>query len=163
MIKASHIAALTVNMLVASVLVLAHDASPGSASQNGPRWAYDARKGRELFAAYCAACHQANGEGVSGLFPPLKGSAVVNRDDATKHIRVVLDGLQGGRVSGVVYASAMPAFGETLSDTEIAEIVDYERSSWGNRGSFVSADRVALERLQSAPPASDRGGYRAAK
>ena len=139
-------------MLVASVLALADDARTGSASHNGARWTYDARKGQTLFAAYCAACHQANGEGVAGLFPPLKGSGVVNRDDATKHIRVVLHGLQGGRVSGVVYASAMPAFGDTLSDTNIAEIVDYERSSWGNRGSFVSADRVALERLRSAQP-----------
>lgn len=149
MTKACRIAPLAIYVLVASVFALAHGGSAGSASDTRPRWGYDARKGRELYATYCASCHQTNGEGMAGLFPPLKGSAVVNRDDATKHIRVVLHGLQGGRVSGIVYASAMPAFGATLSDAHVAEIVDYERSSWGNYGSFVSADRVATERLRS--------------
>ena len=105
-------------------------------------------KGQPLYSAYCAACHQANGEGMAGAFPPLKGSAVVNRGDATKHIDVVLNGLQGARVSGVTYTNPMPAFGASLSDADIAAIVDYERAAWGNHGSPVDARQVASERAR---------------
>jgi cytochrome c oxidase cbb3-type subunit 2 len=105
-----------------------------------------AGNGQALYSIYCAACHQVNGEGVTGAFPPLKGSAVVNRADATKHIDIVLDGLQGARVSGVTYANPMPAFGTALSDADIAAIVDYERGAWGNHGSPVSPAQVASER-----------------
>jgi mono/diheme cytochrome c family protein len=102
--------------------------------------------GRALYAANCSACHQANGEGLPGAFPPLKGSGVVTKDDATKHIRVVLNGVQGGKAGGVAYASAMPAFAAVLNDADIADIIDYERSSWGNHGKPVTAAQVATER-----------------
>jgi mono/diheme cytochrome c family protein len=110
------------------------------------RGGYDAAKGRDLYIANCSACHQVSGEGVPGVFPPLKGSGVVNKDDATKHIHVVLDGMEGGRAGGVVYASAMPPYGGMLGDAEIADIIDYERSSWGNHGNPVTAAQVAAER-----------------
>ena len=51
----------------------------------------DGARGRNLFTANCSACHQASGEGLPGAFPPLKGNSVVNKDDATKHIHVVLE------------------------------------------------------------------------
>jgi mono/diheme cytochrome c family protein len=105
--------------------------------------------GRALYTANCAACHQASGEGLRGAFPPLKGSGVVTKDDATKHIRVVLDGVQGGKAGGVVYASAMPAFAAVLNDADIADIIDYERRSWGNHGKPVTAAQVAAERAAS--------------
>jgi cytochrome c oxidase cbb3-type subunit 2 len=109
---------------------------------------HDAIKARDLYIAQCSACHQLNGEGLPAAFPPLKGSAVVNRDDAAKHIHVVLNGMQGARVSGVVYASVMPPFG-TLSDADIANIINYERGSWGNHGQPVTAAQVAAERTKS--------------
>jgi mono/diheme cytochrome c family protein len=95
---------------------------------------------------YCAACHQDNGEGIAGAFPPLKGSAAVNKDDATKQLDAVLRGVQGGRVSGVVYSNPMPAFGATLNDPDIAAIVDYERQAWGNHGRSVSISQVTIAR-----------------
>jgi cytochrome c oxidase cbb3-type subunit 2 len=107
---------------------------------------YDAAKGQDLYIANCSACHQAGGEGVPGVFPPLKGSGVVNKDDAARHIQLVLDGMQGGRAGGVVYAAPMPAFAGALSDTAIADIIDYERRSWGNHGKPVTAAQVAAER-----------------
>jgi cytochrome c oxidase cbb3-type subunit 2 len=67
-------------------------------------------------------------------------------DDATKHIHAVLDVLGGARAGGVVYASAMPPFAGMLSDAEIADIIDYERSAWGNHGIPVTAAQVAAER-----------------
>jgi cytochrome c oxidase cbb3-type subunit 2 len=115
----------------------------------GERAFGNAPKAQSLYTAYCSACHQANGEGLPGAFPPLKGSGVVTKDDATKHMHVVLDGLQGGKVGGVVYESAMPAFAATLSDAEIADIINFERSSWGNHGKPVTAAQVAAERARS--------------
>jgi cytochrome c oxidase cbb3-type subunit 2 len=114
-----------------------------------PAHGYDAAKAAALFTTNCAACHQASGEGLPGAFPPLKNDAVVNKDDATKHIQVVLQGLHDAKVSGVVYGSVMPAFAGTLTDAEIADIIDYERSSWGNHGKPVDAHQVAVERAKA--------------
>jgi cytochrome c oxidase cbb3-type subunit II len=117
----------------------------GSASTAG---GYDAAKGKALFTANCAACHQANGEGLPGAFPPLKGNAAINDADPTTHIHVLLHGLQGAKVSGVAYSSPMPAFRDTLSDADIANIINYERSSWGNHGKLVTAAQIAAERAK---------------
>lgn len=108
----------------------------------------DVERGQALYSSYCEACHQADGEGIAATFPPLKGSALVNRADASKHIDVVLDGLQAARVAGVTYANPMPAFAATLSDAEVAAIVDYERSAWGNQGVLITAAQVASERAR---------------
>jgi len=125
--------------------VLPVAAGAGDSVQSGS----DASRGRTLFAANCSACHQASGEGLPGAFPSLKGDSVVNKDDASKQIHVVLDGLQGGKVGGVVYASPMPPFAKMLSDADIADIINYERSAWGNHGKLVTAAQVASERANS--------------
>jgi cytochrome c oxidase cbb3-type subunit II len=109
----------------------------------------DAAKGAALYTANCSACHQASGEGLPGAFPALKDDAVVNKDDATKQINVVLNGMHGAKVSGVVYSSVMPPFAATLSDTEIADLIDYERSSWGNHGKPIIAAQVGTERAKA--------------
>ena len=111
--------------------------------------AYDSAKGRDSYIANCSACHQASGEGVPGVFPPLKGSGVVNKEDPAKHIHIVLDGMQGARAGGEVYTSILPPVAGTLDDAAIADIIDYERTSWGNHGNPVTAAQVAAER---APP-----------
>jgi cytochrome c oxidase cbb3-type subunit II len=72
----------------------------------------------------------------------------VNDVDPMHHIHVVLHGLQGTKVGRVVYASQMPPFGTTLKDAEIASIINYERSSWGNHGAPVTAEQVAAERAK---------------
>jgi len=109
---------------------------------------YDAAKGQALFTANCAACHQTTGEGLPGAFPALKGNAAVNDADATTHIHVVLHGLQGANVGGVVYSSPMPPFADTLGDADIANIINYERSAWGNHGAPVTTQQVAAERAK---------------
>ena len=109
-----------------------------------------ANRGKDLYISQCSACHQVNGEGLPDVFPPLKGSGVVNKDDPAKHIHVVLYGMQGGCAGGVVYGAVMPPFAATLSDADIAEIIDYERSSWGNHGKPVAAAQVAAERSRAA-------------
>jgi mono/diheme cytochrome c family protein len=110
---------------------------------------YDAKKGQALYTMYCSSCHQANGEGQFGAYPPIKGSGVVTKDDATKHIRIVLNGLRGAKAGGVVYDNVMPPFGSVLNDSEIADIINHERSSWGNHGKLVTPAQVAAERGHS--------------
>ena len=148
--------------LIAYLAALKQPVLPGSAAPSGelpanakvsgnavPAGSYDAAKGAALYTANCSACHQASGEGLPGAFPSLKGDAAVNKDDATKHIDVVLNGLHDAKVSGVVYSSVMPPFSGTLSDAEIADLIDYERSSWGNHGTPITAAQVGAERAKA--------------
>jgi len=117
--------------------------APGAGSDGA-----DLAKGQALFTANCAACHQANGEGLPGAFPSLKGNDAVNDADPTEQLHPVLYGLQGASVGGVVYSSPMPPFGGTLSDADVANIANYERSSWGNHAKPVTAAQVAAERAK---------------
>ncbi|TAN10244.1 MAG: cytochrome c, partial [Burkholderiaceae bacterium] len=87
-------------------------------------------------------CHQATGAGLPGAFPPLKGNAAVLDTDPTKQIKTILHGLQGEVIDGVSYPSPMPAFGGTLSDADVADIANHERTSWDNKGKLVTADQV---------------------
>jgi cytochrome c oxidase cbb3-type subunit 2 len=123
-------------------------ASPVAAApaKGNTQTAYDPAKGQSLFIASCAPCHQATGEGLPGAFPPLKGDPAVNDADASRHMYVVLHGLQGATIAGVAYSSAMPSFSATLSDSDISDILDYERSSWGNHGTPVTPQQVAAAR-----------------
>ena len=104
--------------------------------------------GQTLFTANCAACHQASGEGLPGVFPPLKGNGAVNDADPTLHIHTVLYGAHGLAIGGVAYPSVMPPFGPQLTDQDVADLIDYERSAWGNHGRPVSPDEVKKVRAR---------------
>jgi cytochrome c oxidase cbb3-type subunit 2 len=110
----------------------------------------DVGHGKQLFDENCAACHQADGSGLAGAFPPLKANAVVNDSDAAEHIHIVLFGLEGKTIDGVKYDSPMPAWSGMFNDKEIADIIDYERSAWGNHGKPVTAADVAAIRAKGA-------------
>jgi nitrite reductase (NO-forming) len=127
-------------------------ASAAASTPSGP-YTFDAAKGAQLYAANCAACHQATGTGLPGAFPPLKDNPVVNDADAAKQITTILHGLHGEAVMGTVYPSAMPPFASMLSDAEIADIANHERTSWGNHGKPVTADAVKALRA-AGPPSS---------
>ena len=132
-----------------SAVVSAGEAGRGVAAQPSAQstpGASDIAHGEELFTANCAACHQANGEGLPGAFPALKSNAAVNDADPTLHIHTVLFGAHGLTVDGVKYAGQMPPFGSQLTDQDVADLVDYERSAWGNHGASVSAAEVAKVR-----------------
>jgi cytochrome c oxidase subunit II len=93
-------------------------------------------RGEKVFAANCAACHQANGKGLPPAFPPLDGSKVVlgPQDD---QINVLLHGRSG---------TAMASFGH-LSDTEIAAVITYTRNSWGNAtGEVIQPSDIKMAR-----------------
>ncbi|MBX3171119.1 MAG: cytochrome c [Candidatus Eremiobacteraeota bacterium] len=90
------------------------------------------KPGQAAFESTCAACHQASGMGVPGTFPPLAGSEWVNGAPEVP-IAVVLRGVQGAfKVAGMNYSGSMPSHRDTLKDDQIAEILTYVRSSWGN-------------------------------
>ena len=103
--------------------------------------------GASLYRTSCASCHQVNGLGVTGVFPPLAGDLVVNDEDPSRHIEVVLYGAQGSTIDGVSYVTPMPAWGEQLSDEEVAAVVNHERASWGNTGATITASDVAKVRM----------------
>jgi aldose sugar dehydrogenase len=97
--------------------------------------------GAIVYTNYCASCHKPDGTGVTGTFPPLKGAAQV-RKDKTALIRLVLQGLSGPvTVDGVNYDAEMPAF-NFLSDQEVADVVKYVRSAFGQRQEEVAAAEV---------------------
>lgn len=105
----------------------------------------EARASGAAYLNYCASCHKEHGEGVKGAIPPLAGNPAVTAKGPEDVISVVLGGLEAG--DGL---SPMPAFGARMSDQEIAEAVNYVRSSWGNHApADVGAGEVASLRVHA--------------
>jgi len=104
-----------------------------------------AEPSRAHFQAFCAACHQADGTGMRGAFPPLAGNDRVAAD-ATRVVDIVLQGLNEPlEVNGVTYTTAMPPM-QHMTDQEIAGAVNYVLSSWGNQGTPVTLAQVVERR-----------------
>ncbi|RKD12906.1 quinoprotein glucose dehydrogenase [Pelobium manganitolerans] len=101
--------------------------------------------GAALYKAYCESCHKENGQGVSNTFPPLSG-AEQTLGSPEQLLRIVLDGLSGQiTVKGKTYDQHMPAF-NFLKDEEIAKILTYIRSSFGNKAGAISVTDVTKAR-----------------
>jgi nitrite reductase (NO-forming) len=113
------------------------------------------KAGAALFNGTCSVCHQANGEGISNVFPPLANSDWLAADP--KHgVNVVLHGMTGiVKVNGKEYNSVMPPMNQ-LNDDEIANLLTYVFNSWGNRGGHISQrDVAALRANKSAMPKTE--------
>lgn len=105
--------------------------------------------GKAVYERTCASCHQATGLGVPSAFPPLVKSEYVSTGDPRVTTHIVLKGLSGEvKVDGQGYNGLMPAWENVLSDAEIAAVVTYIRSSWGNSASAVDTATVAAERAK---------------
>lgn len=109
-----------------------------------------AQLGKPVFASTCAACHQLNGQGVPGAFPPLAGSEwVVGSEE--RIIRIVLNGLQGPiKVAGHDFNNVMAPLGAVLNDDKIANVLSYVRQEWGNNAPEVQPETVAKVRADTA-------------
>ncbi|HSI94469.1 MAG: cytochrome c oxidase subunit II [Methylophilaceae bacterium] len=115
-------------------------------------------RGEAVFNSRCAACHQANGQGIPGVFPPLvEGATFANQDTLKrlaergfakdgkivlgpkdKHLDIVMHGIPG---------TAMQALGEQMTDLEVAAVITYERNNWGNKaGDVLQPSEVATVR-----------------
>jgi len=112
------------------------------AAQSGKLTVEDQIKaGQALFNGTCSVCHQANGEGLANVFPPLAKSDLIAADPK-RPIRILLQGLNGKvTVNGKDYNSVMPPMNQ-LNDDEVANILTFVLNSWGNPGGHVSADEV---------------------
>jgi mono/diheme cytochrome c family protein len=104
------------------------------------------RIGAAIYKDSCAACHKDSGLGESDLFPRLAGSALVQSDDPTTLLRVVLQGSRAVSTSQRPTAPAMPAFDWRLSDAQVAAVLTYIRNSWGNAAAPVAASGAASAR-----------------
>ncbi|HJV44068.1 cytochrome c [Caulobacter sp.] len=100
---------------------------------------------QSLFMDNCSACHQATGKGVKGAFPPLAGSPLVQGDP-----KIVITTVLNGR-------AGMPAFKDDLSDADLAAILTYVRSSWGNKASAIKPTDVVAARAAAKAAAKARG------
>lgn len=124
------------------------------ADADGPTAVAD---GKQLYAAQCLACHQANGKGVPGVFPPLAGSEWVVGDERVL-ANILLHGVNGEiTVAGVAYQGAMPAF-KQLGDAELAALASHIRSQWSNQAAPLTAELLAKERKASTRTTPFAGG-----
>jgi cytochrome c6 len=106
----------------------AQDATPaGSLSEE---WLI--QEGEKIFTTVCIACHQPDGKGIEGIYPPLAGNPLITTGDPTYFVSTVLTG-RGG----------MPPFSGIYSDEEIAAITTFVRQNWENDAPPVSAEQVA--------------------
>jgi mono/diheme cytochrome c family protein len=102
--------------------------------------------GGAVYAGNCASCHQATGEGLPGVFPPLAAAEWAIAGDKAIPVQILLHGLNGAiTVKGASYSGQMPAFNQ-LSDAEIAAVLSHVRSSWGNEAGAITAEDVAAGR-----------------
>jgi len=108
-------------------------------------------RGKKIFSANCQTCHQANGLGVAGQYPPLAGSEFTT-GGSRRPAMIVLKGLQGPvTVKGQKFGTAvMQPWDKTLTDQKIADVLTYERSEWGNSASAVTGEQVAALRKELA-------------
>lgn len=110
-----------------------------------------ASEGERLYQT-CVACHQANGQGMPGAFPPLAGSEWVT-GSPDRLIAILVHGMQGPiTVAGTEYNGVMLPYGVSveMSDPDLATLLTYVRSSWGNSASAISAEDVARVKAATA-------------
>ena len=100
------------------------------------------KAGEAIYLDNCAACHRSNGEGVPGMFPPLKGDAGAQGREPATVIRIILDGAHPAVTDARPTPISMPSFKWKLSDEEVAAVASYVRSAWGNSAASVSASDV---------------------
>jgi mono/diheme cytochrome c family protein len=115
-------------------------------------------QGRKVYNTYCTACHQPNGRGLPGQFPPLAGSDWVQTEGPNRIIRIVLNGLQGPIVvNGTEFNNVMLPWRDQLTDQDIAAVVTFVRANkeWGNNAGPAAPAQVKAIRDATA----DRSGY----
>jgi mono/diheme cytochrome c family protein len=124
-------------MLLGATTLASSAARAGDVSQPylSPGWRFGEKGGAAIYAHVCAACHQADGQGAVGAaaYPALAGNA--NLASKAYLETIVLNGLRG-----------MPALGRAMSDEQVADVINYVRSRFGDAGDVVSLDEVKAAR-----------------
>lgn len=127
---------------------------PDAKKDTGPAGPKDVaaqiKDGEKLYIQQCSTCHQANGQGVAGSFPPLAKSPWVHGDPA-RVIKIANYGIAGDiDVEGHHYNGAMPDIGAGLSDQKLADLLTYVRQAWGNTADPIDVDTV--KEVRAATP-----------
>jgi mono/diheme cytochrome c family protein len=133
------------------VVVHSTTAKALAAGQEGSR-------GAELYVDNCAACHRTNGQGYERVFPKIAGNSSVLSEDPVSMIRLVLAGSKLPATATAPSELGMPGFAWRLSDEEVAQLLTFIRSSWGNQAPAVNAEEVTKLRatLPKESPAVSR-------
>jgi mono/diheme cytochrome c family protein len=108
--------------------------------------------GAGLYASYCASCHGAGGEGVTGVFPPLAHNPVLESSNPASVVHVVLAGSSPALTQQAPTGMAMPGYAAQLTDQQVADIVNYVRSRWAHGGRTTNADVASMRKgLKGSP------------
>lgn len=128
---------------------------PPVKEKNAKAWAYNnaagealrkrdlAARGAKVFVQQCRSCHADDGQGQAGFLPPLAGNPASLDDDASSMMNIVLNGSMRLVVGGMPDGYRMPPFRSLLSDAQVADVVSFVRSSWGNDAPPVTPQNVA--------------------
>lgn len=109
--------------------------------------AQDKAKGEKVYKAYCATCHQANGQGLSTVYPPLAGSDYIKSKPKKEIIKSVVNGLKGEiTVNGKKFNGVMVALPKNYTDQDAADVLTYVYNAWGNPGGTVTVAEVKAVR-----------------
>src|SRR5438034_1832531 len=133
-----------------------HGPGPGGGGQQPQQELTPAERGKKVFMANCAVCHQASGLGSQSQgYPPLAGSEITN-GGSRRAAMVVMKGLQGPiTVKGQKFGSAVMQPWESLGDQKVSDVLTYERQEWGNTGGPVTKEEIAaLRKALAAHPGS---------
>lgn len=108
----------------------------------------DSKAGAKVYIDNCSACHRSDGHGYTRVFPALAGNPVLQSEDATSLIHIVLNGGTLAATHTAPSTFTMPAYAWRLSDQQVADVVNFIRSSWGNQAAAVKASDVASVRKE---------------
>ena len=135
---------------------------PGDRQRDGAPWQYQELStataldapGVHTYLTHCASCHGPDGKGQAEWIPPLAGATSALAGESASAINITLNASQRVVAAGVPDAYRMPALREQLSDQQIAEVLTFVRSAWGNHGSAVQAQAVSQLRRHTDPASS---------
>lgn len=108
-------------------------------------------RGKQVFEANCAACHNSHGTGVTTMVTGFANNPSIQASHVDTLVRVVLEGNRGAVTAGNPTGAGMPAFSWKLSDDDVAAALTYTRNSWGNAAASVTADTVGKIRANLKP------------
>lgn len=139
--------------MIRSILSIACITFSLTAFRAGDPLAESIKRGNEIYTTYCMACHQSDGKGIENVFPPLAKSDYLMADKKRSIKQVIKGATDPITVNGVKYSTPMVGF-PSLTDQEVADVLNYVRNSWGNKG---DKDIVKVEEVKKVRSEKKKG------